>query len=1029
MAGNTKKSSGSRKTAGSSKTSGAKKNSSAKRKSSSNVRSSNNRASSRSQASVSRSNYRRDPVMNTEILCWCLLGTAVLMFICVIGFGGRFGNAFGDLLFGIMGTNAYVFPFLLFFLTLYLMVTHGNSVAMIRTFSIIALFCVLCGVWQLIGYSNMTGTSVSDYFEIGSQYHTGGGVIGGGLILFFQPAIGLVGTWAVFLISIFLFGALITQKTLFVSTGRKGTEALEERRARNEELRIEREERRREERLARQREAEARRERKEREEALAQSTVQASPVFFSVLGKEEEAGGSNKPVRQRKKKFTTDLFGDTRKSSRKKETPPALTPDQVVFGTAKKDDATPDGLVTEFPPRSSKADPSDAAGSLNQSGSSSKSMEDTRAQTNTSGSMFIRIDPSKETDPLVRTKVSDLQYGSIEEEEEDLLPSFTIHRAGRSASDSEDQETRTHSSKSSVRQTSQDTGKVKPFPSASNVQNTQPDDLEEDPQDMASDPVITKQDIKDAGISESRKKAEEEASASRMTKEETQKEVDSVAKEIEEKEEEEIPYIFPSIDLLEKPSRKNNDVADDEVRETARKLEQVLGTFGVHAKITDVSCGPSVTRYEFLPELGTKVSKITNLADDLKLNLAAADIRIEAPIPGKAAVGIEIPNKKTSMVCLSELIDSEEFRKNSSKKLTYAVGKDISGKIVVSDIAKMPHLLIAGATGSGKSVFINTLIMSIIYNADPTEVKMIMIDPKVVELSVYNGIPHLFIPVVTDPKKAAGALNWGVAEMTRRYQVFAEVGVRNLAGYNAKVDTLIKGNVPDAPKKMPQIVIIVDELADLMMVSGNEVEDAICRLAQLARACGIHLVIATQRPSVDVITGLIKANIPSRIAFAVSSGTDSRTILDMVGAEKLLGNGDMLFSPQTYKKPVRVQGAFVSDEEIQKVVDEIRIEESPQGQELMKKRMQQIQAASATASGSGGGGDTDELFAEAGRFIIQKDKASIGMLQRWFKIGFNRAARIMDQLSDAEVVGPDEGTKPRKVLMNAEQFENYLEQN
>ena len=304
---------------------------------------------------------------------------------------------------------------------------------------------------------------------------------------------------------------------------------------------------------------------------------------------------------------------------------------------------------------------------------------------------------------------------------------------------------------------------------------------------------------------------------------------------------------------------------------------------------------------------------------------------------------------------------------------------------------------------------------------------MIMIDPKVVELSVYNDIPHLFIPVVTDPKKAAGALNWGVAEMTRRYQAFAEVGVRNLAGYNAKVDTLIKGGVPNAPKKMPQIVIIVDELADLMMVSGNEVEDAICRLAQLARACGIHLVIATQRPSVDVITGLIKANIPSRIAFAVSSGTDSRTILDMVGAEKLLGNGDMLFSPQTYKKPVRVQGAFVSDEEIQNVVESIRKEETPQGQELMKKRMQEIQASSQAASA--GGADTDELFADAGRFIIQKDKASIGMLQRWFKIGFNRAARIMDQLSDAGVVGPDEGTKPRKVLMSEEQFENYLEQN
>ncbi len=1023
MAGNTKKAAGSRKTAaagsrkttGSSKTTSARKNSSAKRKSSSSVRSSNH-AQVHSRSSSKRG-YKSDPVMNTEILCWILLGTAVLMFICVIGFGGKIGNAFGDLLFGIMGTNAYVFPFMVFFLTLYLMVSHGNTVALIRTVSIIVLFCVLCGVWQLIGYSDMAGTSIADYFEVGKQYHTGGGAIGGALILFFRPTVGLIGTWVVFLISIFLFGALITQKALFVSTGLKGSEALEERRARSEELRIEREERRREERIARQREAEARRERKEREEALSQSTIQASPVFFSVLGKEDENGGTNKPVKQKRKKLATDLFGDTRKSRRKDEEPPVLTPDQVVFGNVKKDDRSSDGVVTEYASFSEdiKAEGTDRKVSDNSNSNPAKPQ-----------SMFIRVG-SNQSDRSSKVKNPgelSLDVYAQDDQEEDLLPSFTIHRAGSTV--------RAGVSSDSDSDFEQSAEKKSVSKNRAKLQNADKDLTAgtDDAKDMMADsPVVTSQDIENAGVSQSRKKADEEAAASKMTKADTQKEVDSVAKEIEEKEEEDIPYVFPSIDLLEKPSRKNNDVADYEVRETARKLEQVLATFGVHAKITDVSCGPSVTRYEFLPELGTKVSKITNLADDLKLNLAAADIRIEAPIPGKAAVGIEIPNKKTSMVCLSELLDSDEFRKSHSRKLTYAVGKDISGKIVVSDIAKMPHLLIAGATGSGKSVFINTLIMSLIYNADPSEVKLIMIDPKVVELSVYNGIPHLFIPVVTDPKKAAGALNWGVAEMTRRYQMFAEVGVRNLAGYNAKVDTLIQGGIPDAPKKLPQIVIIVDELADLMMVSGNEVEDAICRLAQLARACGIHLVIATQRPSVDVITGLIKANIPSRIAFAVSSGTDSRTILDMVGAEKLLGNGDMLFSPQTYKKPVRVQGAFVSDEEIQRVVDEIRIEESPQGQELMKKRMQQIQAASVSAAGGSGPEDTDELFAEAGRFIIQKDKASIGMLQRWFKIGFNRAARIMDQLSDAEVVGPDEGTKPRKVLMSAEQFENYLEQN
>ena len=426
-----------------------------------------------------------------------------------------------------------------------------------------------------------------------------------------------------------------------------------------------------------------------------------------------------------------------------------------------------------------------------------------------------------------------------------------------------------------------------------------------------------------------------------------------------------------------------------------------------------------------MPEQGVKVSKITNLADDIKLNLAAADIRIEAPIPGKSVVGIEVPNRENSAVMLRDLLETEEFQKHPSN-LAFATGKDIGGKVVVSDIAKMPHLLIAGATGSGKSVCINTLIMSILYKADPEDVKLIMIDPKVVELSVYNGIPHLYIPVVTDPKKAAGALNWGVAEMDERYRKFAEFGVRDLKGYNKKIESIQDIEDENKPKKLPQIVIIVDELADLMMVAPGEVEDSICRLAQLARAAGIHLIIATQRPSVDVITGLIKANMPSRIAFAVSSGVDSRTIIDMNGAEKLLGKGDMLFYPQGYKKPARVQGAFVSDEEVSDVVDFVINKNTDTAyQEQMEEQMAKVQQAVSSARASE---DVDELFADAGKFIIEKDKASIGMLQRVFKIGFNRAARIMDQLSEAGVVGPEEGTKPRKILMSMEQFENLLEE-
>ena len=488
-------------------------------------------------------------------------------------------------------------------------------------------------------------------------------------------------------------------------------------------------------------------------------------------------------------------------------------------------------------------------------------------------------------------------------------------------------------------------------------------------------------------------------------------------------------YMFPPLSRLQKGVAATGD-STKELKETAMRLQQTLNTFGVRVTITDISQGPSVTRYELQPEQGVKVSKIVGLADDIKLNLAATDIRIEAPIPGKAAIGIEVPNRENMPVALRDLLESPEFRDFPSN-IAFAVGKDIAGKVVVADIAKMPHMLIAGATGSGKSVCINTLIMSILYKAHPDDVKLIMVDPKVVELSVYNGIPHLLIPVVTDPKKASAALHWGVTEMEDRYRKFADFNVRDLKGYNKKVETMQESGEPDAPAKLPQIVIIVDELADLMMVCPGEVEESICRLAQLARAAGIHLIIATQRPSVDVITGLIKANMPSRVAFSVSSGVDSRTILDMNGAEKLLGKGDMLFYPQGYSKPARVQGAFVSDKEVSDVVDFLK------NQTLGNVYAEDVEEKIRNLGSSSGGGafgdsesELDELFEKAGRFIIEhdQDRASIGMLQRALKIGFNRAARIMDQLSEYEVVSAGEGTKPRKVLMSIEQFEQLVEE-
>lgn len=543
----------------------------------------------------------------------------------------------------------------------------------------------------------------------------------------------------------------------------------------------------------------------------------------------------------------------------------------------------------------------------------------------------------------------------------------------------------------------------------------QPDDL---PDPFDTDSAVESLEESKAPAKRSRKKAGADAIA---------QETASVAQAVSENEVKNETYHTPPFSLLTRGKKGGGD-SDTHLRETAGKLQDTLHSFGVNVTVTNVSCGPSVTRYELQPEQGVKVSKIVGLADDIKLNLAAADIRIEAPIPGKAAVGIEVPNKENSAVMLRDLLESTEF-KNSASHVSFAVGRDIAGRCVVADIAKMPHLLIAGATGSGKSVCINTLIMSILYKASPDQVRLIMVDPKVVELSVYNGIPHLMIPVVTDPKKAAGALNWAVAEMTRRYQAFAEHQVRDMKGYNEKISQLEPDENGNKPDTMPQIVIIVDELADLMMVAPGEVEESICRLAQLARAAGIHLVLATQRPSVNVITGLIKANMPSRIAFSVSSGVDSRTIIDMNGAEKLLGKGDMLFYPSGYQKPVRVQGAFVSDKEVQKVTDYLKDHngDAAYSQEVVE-HMNSSAAGGNMMSGSDSASERDAYFVDAGKLIIDKEKASIGMLQRMFKIGFNRAARIMDQLCEAGVVGPEEGTKPRKVLMSMEEFEQYIEE-
>lgn len=465
-------------------------------------------------------------------------------------------------------------------------------------------------------------------------------------------------------------------------------------------------------------------------------------------------------------------------------------------------------------------------------------------------------------------------------------------------------------------------------------------------------------------------------------------------------------YKKPTTELLSKLDKKSDENGRKKVLKNASLLEKTLADFGVEAKVNQVTVGPTITRYEIQPSPGVKVSKIVNLTDDIALSLAAKSIRMEAPIPGKSAIGIEVPNENPQMVSVREVLESEEFKKFESP-LAMALGKDISGKTVIADIGKMPHMLIAGSTGSGKSVCVNTLISSILYKAKPDEVKLLLIDPKVVELANYNGIPHLLIPVVTDPKKAASALNWAVVEMNRRYKLFAENQVKDITSYNEKIE-----------EKLPKIVIIIDELADLMMASANDVEDYICRLAQMARAAGMHLIVATQRPSVDVITGVIKANIPSRIAFAVSSQTDSRTILDMGGAEKLLGKGDMLFYPLGAAKPVRLQGAFISEGESEKVIDFVKsqiTEEVKYEEDIMET------ISKATVSKSS---DEDDLLSDVIEFVVESGQASASMLQRKFKIGFNRAARLIDSMEERGIVGQSEGSKPRKVLINKQDLQN-----
>lgn len=941
--------------------------------------SSSNRTRKSTTNSRSRQAQRtaQDSELFHEIGLIVLFVVMVILFCCNFGIIGPVGNAISGVLFGIFGFTAYIAPIVIFLAVAFWFANEGNPTAVRKMIAGVVLFLMLGVICDLIARTagSMEQYDIKLLYTNCSTGKKGGGILAGSICYLLLHYLETVGTVLVVLLCSVISLILVTERS-FLNSMRNGGDRIRElsredavRRRENAQIRRQEQEERNSQREEARRIREEERRIREEERRLRAEEKENEQILNAIPRREKKVSG---------------VMMDT--SLKKQETQPVGRREdihEIVY----EEDAQEIPVVEETRVTSSDFD------KIKVTGMHQVTMQEAAAE-----EPYEEI-PVEEVTSAATFKKPFERRESWQEEAALLTPqaeSIRIHKEDIPEPVEEP---------------------VTEWQSSSDMRQLQPE----------TEPVV--REPAETATAESRIRpkitAPEPPKGNSLAEDQIHKDIAKAAKQPPAE------YRIPPLGLLQKGKAATGD-SSRELKETAMRLQQTLNTFGVKVTITDISQGPSVTRYELQPEQGVKVSKIVGLADDIKLNLAATDIRIEAPIPGKAAIGIEVPNKENMTVALRDLLESKEFQEFNSN-IAFAVGKDIAGKTVVADIAKMPHMLIAGATGSGKSVCINTLIMSILYKAHPDDVKLIMVDPKVVELSVYNGIPHLLIPVVTDPKKASAALHWGVSEMEDRYRKFADYNVRDLKGYNKKIETMPVPEGEEAPKKMPQIVIIVDELADLMMVCPGEVEESICRLAQLARAAGIHLIIATQRPSVDVITGLIKANMPSRVAFSVSSGVDSRTILDMNGAEKLLGKGDMLFYPQGYSKPARVQGAFVSDKEVSDVVDYLKNQAlgntySNYAEDIEEKIKNIGSSGGSSGSGSGGGNDRDEYFEEAARFIIDKDKASIGMLQRVLKIGFNRAARIMDQLCEYGVVGEEEGTKPRKVLMSMEQFEQLLEE-
>lgn len=1049
-----------------------------------------------------------------EVILWAVLAVSVILFISSFGIAGKAGDFISSVLFGLFGFTAYIFPFLLFGGTAFVIANKDNTAAVMKEAAAAGFFIFVCMFLELIG-GDPQAQNPADSYIWASQHKFGGGLAGGILTWLIKPHLGTVSAFVIDIVMLIICMVLITQRSLWkpIQSGGKKMYAT------------------------------AKRETIRQHEQYTQRRQRR--MDNKVIGVSADTSIKN-AVKQAVSDNLNEIRPDTalmpdfpiHMMNQNQQTSSAKTPQQVQRAKEEMPQSQAVGMeyadVTQFqvhtkakqevqdkivPIKNKKVALKPSLPSDEAADDAVSLKNDTDAFFDHTASIFSELMPAAETGAGMPAasetgwKVQENMMPQMPEAVQEAPGHTSAMNADLSISNSNGEEPEEELNFDSMDffgidlqelQTNQDAGgslaqdmaqaqggglslSLSQHPSAGLMQDADLDagtgyasaaghglqsyadtehdldtwqeegldtgaadgyDISRDMEPESDAAAVTAEELiaqqlmtaKTASVKTAVPAVRASETGSRpgsvqhKNPKQSEAGIASSTADIDVQLHKPQPvvrreYILPSPELLKRADPNQTGDSREHLQETAFKLQQTLKNFGVNVTILNVSCGPSVTRYEIQPEMGVKVSKIVNLADDIKLNLAAADIRIEAPIPGKAAIGIEVPNKETVPVMFRELVESEAFKKHPSP-CAFAAGKDIAGQTVVTDICKMPHVLIAGATGSGKSVCINTIIMSIIYKANPDDVKLIMIDPKVVELSVYNGIPHLLLPVVTDPKKAAGALHWAVSEMMDRYQKFADYGVRDMKGYNAKVKKIADIPEEDKPQKMPYIVIIVDELADLMMAAPGDVEDAICRLAQLARAAGIHLIIATQRPSVNVITGLIKANMPSRIAFSVTSGIDSRTILDMNGAEKLLGKGDMLFYPQGLPKPVRMQGAFVSDSEVSDVVEFLTAQNGAPGysSEIQEKVASAAVSAGSPSADSSSGDERDVYFADAARLLMDKEKASVSMLQRYFKIGFNRAARIMDQLEEAGVVGPEEGTKPRKIMMSPEKFAQYEEE-